>query len=108
MDGADAPPRRGHWGPADEPDDLDDDAVMALFSMMLEGMPKAASANLRKRVNELGREQALAELIGELKSSPLGLGMPEPLLRELSAAMVAKAMNDNTAGQGRTRQRSLF
>ncbi len=108
MDGADGPPRRGHWGPADEPDDLDDDAIMALFSMMLEGLPKAVSADLRKRVNELGREQALAELIGELRSSPLGPGMPEPLLRELSAAMVAKAMNDNPSRQGGARQRSLF
>jgi hypothetical protein len=34
--------------------------------------------------------------------------MPEPLLRELSAAMVAKAMNDNPSRQGGARQRSLF
>ena len=89
--------RRGHWGPADEPEDLDDDEIMALFSAALMDMPRSAAVNLRKRVNELGREQALTELVGQMKSSPMGPGMPEPLLREICAAMVAKAMGGRHA-----------
>ncbi len=100
--------RRGHWGPADEPEDLDDDEIMALFSAALMDMPRSAAVNLRKRVNELGREQALTELVGQLKSSPMGPGMPEPLLREICAAMVAKAMQDGTPKSSGGRRRSFF
>jgi hypothetical protein len=71
-------------------------------------MPRAAAVNLRKRVGELGREQALTELVGRMKSSPLGPGMPEPLLREICAAMVAKALADGTPKSGGGRQRSFF
>jgi tetratricopeptide (TPR) repeat protein len=101
-------PSRGQWGPLDDPDELDPDEVMALFSAVLTEMPKAASANLRKRVNDLGREQALTELVGQMKSSPMGPGMPEPLLRELCAAMVAKALGDGGTKTGGGRRRSLF
>lgn len=99
---------RGHWGPADDPEELDDDEIMALFSAALTDMPKAASANLRKRVKDLGREQALTELVSELKSSPIGPGMPEPLLRELCAAMMAKALGDGGSKAGGARRRSFF
>ena len=102
------PRRQGHWGPAAEPEDLDDNDFMALFSAVLTDMPKAASANLRKRVDELGREQALTELVGQMKSSPVGSGMPELLLRELCAAMVAQAMQDGASKSGGGRRTSLF
>jgi tetratricopeptide (TPR) repeat protein len=100
--------RRGHRGPAGEPAELDEDEIMALFSAALMDMPRAAAVNLRKRVGELGREQALTELVGRMKSSPLGPGMPEPLLREICAAMVAKALADGTPKSGGGRQRSFF
>ena len=100
--------RQGHWGPADESEDLDDDEIMALFSAILTDMPRAAAANLRKRVNELGREQALTELVGQMKASPVGPGMPEPLLRELCAAMVAKAMQNGGPKSGGGRRQSFF
>lgn len=103
----------GHRGPAVELDDLDDDEIMALFSAVLTNMPSEAAANLRRRVNELGREPALTELVDQMKASPFGPGMPEPLLRELCAAMVAKAMQGGRSQSGGpksrgSRQRSFF
>jgi hypothetical protein len=100
--------RRGHRRPTDGPGDLDDDEIMALFSGALMDMPRSAGANLRRRVNELGREQALTELVAEMKSSPLGPGMPERLLLEICGAMVAKAMQDGTPRSGGGRRRSFF
>ena len=91
--------RRGRWGPADDDDDLDDDDMLALFSAMLSEMPKAAGANLRQRVLEIGREKAITELAGQLKAS-VGLELPMSMLRELCAAMVAQAMG----GGGPARQ----
>jgi len=108
MDGERSRQRRGHWGPVRDDDELDDDEIMALFGAMMAGMPKAVSTNLRRRVNELGRDQALAELVGELKSSPFGPEMPEQLLRELCAAMVAKAMGGGSSRRSGARQGALF
>lgn len=100
--------RGGHRGPADEQEDLDDDEIKALFTAALIDMPRSAAINMRKRVNELGREQALTELVGQMKSSPMGPGLPEPLLREICAAMVAKAMRDDAPKSGGGRRRSFF
>ena len=100
--------RRGHRGSADEPEDLDENEIMALFSAALMDMPRSAAINMRKRVNELGREQTLTELVGQMKSSPMGPGLPEPLLREICAAMVAKAMQDGTPKFGGGRRRNFF
>ena len=96
--------RRGRWGPADDDDDLDDDDMLALFSALLSEMPKAAGANLRQRVLEIGREKAIAELAGQLQAS-VGLELPLNMLRELCAAMVAQAMGGGGASrQGSARQ----
>jgi hypothetical protein len=46
---------------------------------------------VRQLVNEVGREKAITELEGQMKSS-LGLDIPRNLLRELCAAMVTQAM----------------
>jgi tetratricopeptide (TPR) repeat protein len=112
LDGETNPKRRsrrqGHWGPAVEPDDLADEDFMAAFSAMLTEMPKAASANLRRRVHQLGRDEALTELVCQMRSSSEALGMPDPLLRELCAAMLAQAMQDGAAKIGGGRQRSFF
>lgn len=96
--------RRGRWGPADDDDDLDDDDMLAVFSAMLAEMPKAAGANLRQRVLEIGREKAIAELAGQLQAS-VGPELPMSMLRELCAAMVAQAMGGGGASrQGSARQ----
>ncbi|MEA2733438.1 MAG: hypothetical protein QOF70_7913, partial [Acetobacteraceae bacterium] len=87
------------WGPPDPDDDMDDEDVMALFAAMLSEMPRATAANLRDLVKDIGREKAIAELVGQMKSS-LGREMPLSLLRELCAAMVAQAMG----GGGHSRQ----
>lgn len=108
MDGVGGRRRRGYWGPAGDPDDLNDDEKMALFSAMLSEMPKATAANLRQRVGELGRERAVTELVGLLKSSPMGPEIPEPLLRELCAAMVAQAMGRDPPRRGGAGPGSLF
>ena len=95
--------RRGHRGPDVELDDLDDDQIMALFSAVLTNMPSEAAANLRRRVNELGREQALTELVGQMKDPAMGPGLPEPMLRELCAAMIAQAMQGGGSRSGATK-----
>lgn len=79
------------WGPPDPADDIDDEDAMALFAAMLSDMPRATAANLRDLVQEIGREKAIAELAGRMKSS-LGREMPPSLIRELCAAVVAQAM----------------
>jgi len=100
--------RRGQRGSADGPEDLDDNEIMALFNAALMDMPRSAAINMRRRVNELGREQALAELVGQMKSSPMGPGLPEPLVREICAAMMAKAMRDDQSKSGDGRRGGLF
>jgi hypothetical protein len=101
LDGEGSRRRRGHWGPAGGDDGLDDEEMLTLFSAMLSEMPKAAGANLRQRVQDIGREKAIAELAGQIKAS-VGLELPMTVLRELCAAMVAQAMD----GGGRSRQGS--
>jgi tetratricopeptide (TPR) repeat protein len=101
LDGGGSRRRRGHWGPAGGDDGLDDEEMLTLFSAMLSEMPKAAGANLRQRVQDIGREKAIAELAGQIKAS-VGLELPMTVLRELCAAMVAQAMD----GGGRSRQGS--
>jgi hypothetical protein len=88
------------WGPPDPDDDMDDEDVMALFAAMLSEMPRATAANLRDLVKDIGREKAIAELAGQMKSS-LGREIPTSLLRELCAAMVAQAMG---GGGGHSRR----
>jgi hypothetical protein len=89
----------GDWEPPDLDDDMDGEDMMALFTAMLSEMPRATAANLRGLVKDIGREKAIAELVGQLKSS-LEQEMAPGLLRELCAAMVAQAMG----GGGHSRQ----
>jgi hypothetical protein len=71
---------------------------------MLSQMPRATAANLRDLVKDIGREKAIVELAGQMKSS-LGREMPLSLLRELCAAMVAQAMGGGGhARRGASRQ----
>jgi cellulose synthase operon protein C len=96
--------RRGRWSSAAEADEFDDDDIMALFSAVLANMPKAAAADLRRLVDKLGREQALTQLVREMKLAPPMpemSEMPEELLRELCAAMLANAMDRGSSRRGR-------
>lgn len=91
LDGEARKRRRGRWRPGADDDDPDDNDVMAMFSAMLSDMPKAAAANLRQLVNEIGREKAIAALVEQLRSAA-GADMPVNQLREICALMVARAM----------------
>jgi hypothetical protein len=92
------------WEPPDQNDDMDEGDLMALFAAMLSQMPRATAANLRDLVKDIGREKAIVELAGQMKSS-LGREMPLSLLRELCAAMVAQAMGGGGhARRGASRQ----
>jgi cellulose synthase operon protein C len=93
--------QRGRGGSTGAADELDDDDIIELFSAFLAGMPKGAAADLRRLVNEVGHQQALTELIGQLKSSPLKSEMPEALLRELGTAILAKAMDGGPSRRSR-------
>src|SRR5271166_247272 len=91
------------------PDTIDDDEMAALFMAMMDEMPKGSADSLRGLVNELGRDATVAQMVEELRSSPIGPGMPEPLLRQLSEAMVAKAMDGSRSRHGgKTRRSRLF
>jgi len=91
------------------PDTIDDDEMAALFMAMMDEMPKGSADSLRGLVNELGRDATVAQMVEKLRSSPIGPGMPEPLLRLLSEAMVAKAMGGGRSRHGgKTRRSQLF
>jgi tetratricopeptide (TPR) repeat protein len=109
LDGNGGPP--GGKGRAGQglPDPVDDAEIAALLSMMMEGMPREAADSARDLVQELGREAAVAELFEQFHGSPLGRGIPEPVLRLLCEAVVAKAMDGSRSRhRGRTRRRQLF
>ncbi len=90
------------------PDSLNADLIEVMIQSMMSGMPKDEAKNLRDLVGEFGREGAVAELMQQLRTSPVGTGMPEPLLRKLSEAMVAAALDGGRPRQSRAGQRSPF
>jgi len=90
-------------------DTIDDDELAALFMAMMDEMPRGAADSLRGLVQELGREAALAQMVERFRASPVGPGMPESLLRQLCAVMVAKALDGSPSRPGRkTRRSQLF
>jgi hypothetical protein len=100
--------QRRDWEPLDPDDDMDGEDMMALFTAMLSEMPKATAVNLRGLVKDIGREKAIAELVGQMKLS-LGQEIPLGLLRELCAAMVAQAMGSGGhSRRGASRQGLAF
>jgi hypothetical protein len=82
--------------------------MLELFRALLTQMPKDASADLRERVHQLGREGALETLIDDLARSPMGPAMPKPILRELCELMLANALLDGEAKPGGKRARRFF
>jgi hypothetical protein len=100
--------RRRRSAPPDLPDDLDDEDITDMIEAMIGGMPKGAADNLRSLAVEFGRDGAAAQMFEQLRDSPLGEGIPDPLLRELCKAMLAKALAGGRPKQRETAQRSLF
>jgi hypothetical protein len=86
------------------PDMLDDDDFLGL----VEDMPKGSADSVRGLVRDFGREGAVAHMFQQLRSTPGGPGMPDPVLRELCQVMVAKAMDGRRSGQPATARRSRF
>ena len=109
LDGDDRMPARRGRADFALPDTIDDDEMAAAFMAMLGQMPKGAADSLRGLVQELGREAALAQMVERFRASPIGPAMPEPVLRQLCEAMVAKAMDGSPSRpRGKTRRRQLF
>jgi hypothetical protein len=77
---------------ADLPDVLDDEDVEDLLEAMMDDMPKRSADSVRGLVDAFGREGAVAQLLEQLRASPIGPAMPDPALLELSKAIVARAM----------------
>ena len=91
-------------------DAVDDDDIQGFIEAMMDGMPKRSADGVRGLVGDFGREGAAAQLVEQFRSS-LGSTMPEPLLRDLCQAMVAKAMDGSRPRQSGPRdsgRRSRF
>jgi hypothetical protein len=76
--------------------------------LMVEDMPKGSADSVRGLVRDFGREGAVAHMFQQLRSTPGGPEMPDPVLRELCQVMVAKAMDGRRSGQPATARRSRF
>ena len=90
--------RRRRAGTA-TPDAIDAEMVQVLIDTMIETMPKDAAASLREVVAERGRDGALAYMAEQLRGSPLGRGMPEPVMQALCEALVNQAMQGGRPGK---------
>jgi cellulose synthase operon protein C len=87
------------------PNDLDGEAMEMLIEAFVSSMAKGSARDVRALVEEFGPEGAASVMVERLRDSPLGGEMPERVLRELCAAMVAQAMTANTPGRGGTVRR---
>ena len=74
----------------------------------MDEMAGRSGDKLRRLVADFGREGAVAHMVKELRSDPLGRRMPEPVLRDVCEAMVATAMEGGRLGQGATARRVPF
>jgi tetratricopeptide (TPR) repeat protein len=102
-----APARRGRASIA-LPDTVDDDEMMSLFATMMDEMPKGSAADLRELVDIFGHDGAVAQMVDQLSTAPFGPGMPEPLVRKVCQALVAKAMDGGQSRPGQKARRSQF
>jgi tetratricopeptide (TPR) repeat protein len=102
LDGGNRAPARKRKG-LDDLANLIEDEEMAeeLFAAMMEQMPKKVTTGLRELVGEIGRDQTVAQMIEMLRTSPDAPEMPTPMLRQLSEAIVAKALEGSQSGRGR-------
>ena len=101
--------REGYWGPAEEEteEELNEEELLMMFRMMVSGMPKDVTSGLRRKVNEIGREQTLKELIAQMKFSPIG-PMADKMLRDLCDSMIERALDGKPPKRGAARHGSLF
>ena len=74
----------------------------------MDEMAGRSGDKLRRLVADFGREGAVAHMVKELRSDPLGRRMPEPVLRDVCEAMVATAMEGVRGGQGAAARRVPF
>ena len=96
-------PGRRRRPPPDLAAEVDEATLQVLLAAMLETMPKGTADNLRGMVRDIGREATVAVMADQFRDSPIGPGMPEPVLQELVEAMVARALAG--AGPGRPARR---
>jgi tetratricopeptide (TPR) repeat protein len=73
-------------------DAFETETLDMLIETMMNDMPRGAADGLRAMVRELGREAAVAVLAEQFRHAALGPAMPEPLLRELCEAVVARTV----------------
>jgi len=90
--GDDKPPSRRGRGPSAPSDAMVEAEMDAAFAAMVDQLPKSATRGLREMVAELGPDAAVAEMVEQMRESPLVPGMPEPMIRRLARAMVEKAL----------------
>jgi hypothetical protein len=94
--------------PVEASEELDPGDFINMLRELLDEMPKSASAELRKRVRDQGRERALSKLMDEMADSSMGPGMPKSILRMLCEVMLAEAMREGAKDSGGDRRRSYF
>ncbi len=95
------PPPRGRQMADALADEVDDAEILELLQRMLKEMPKGAADTLRGRVREIGRQAAVEEAMDGFRFSELGAILPEPVLRQLCEAMVARATGGPAARKER-------
>jgi cellulose synthase operon protein C len=99
-------PGRRRRPPPDLAAEVDEATLQVLLASMLETMPKGTADNLRDMVRDIGREATVAVMADQFRDSPIGPGMPEPVLQELVEAMVARALAGAGPGQAGAARRS--
>jgi hypothetical protein len=99
-------PGRRRRPPPDLAAEVDEATLQVLLAAMLETMPKGTADNLRGMVRDIGREATVAVMADQFRDSPIGPGMPEPVLQELVEAMVARALAGAGPGQAGAARRS--
>jgi len=102
--------RRRRDSPSAPPDsfDFDDLDTDELLESVMDEMAGRSGDKLRRLVADFGREGAVAHMVKELRSDPLGRRMPEPVLWDVCEAMVATAMEGVRGGQGAAARRVPF
>jgi len=88
------PPGRRHGSAGAQPGgfDFDDSDTDELLESVMDEMAGRSGDKLRRLVADFGREGAVAHIVKELRSDPLGRRMPEPVLWDVCEAMVSTAM----------------
>ena len=90
-------------------DDFDTEDIQTQVAAMMDTMPKGMTDGVRELVMAFGRDRAVTHMIEQFRASaPGGPDMPEPVLRALCEAMVAKAMGGGLPGRGSTPRKGRF